>query len=187
MIISELDLKKLISERRRMSTYETILPKDAGYLILPFHFSTCWISTNLTRTFTQTPFVPQNKADRNRRCDEILNIQALGLKKRLAHTHCTNAVVGISGGLDSTLALLVTAKAFDMLGLDRSGILSVTMPCFGTTDRTYQNACELTKILGATLKEIPTMKPLICISGISGMTVPCMMSLTKIHRHASVH
>ena len=154
MIISELDLKKLISERRRMSTYETILPKDAGYLILPFHFHHVG-TTNLTRTFTQTPFVPQNKADRDRRCDEILNIQALGLKKRLAHTHCTNAVVGISGGLDSTLALLVTAKAFDMLGLDRSGILSVTMPCFGTTDRTYQNACELTKILGATLKEIP--------------------------------
>jgi NAD+ synthase (glutamine-hydrolysing) len=154
MIISELDLKKLISERRRMSTYETILPKDAGYLILPFHFHHVG-TTNLTRTFTQTPFVPQNKADRDRRCNEILNIQALGLKKRLAHTHCTSAVVGISGGLDSTLALLVTAKAFDMLGLDRSGILSVTMPCFGTTDRTYQNACELTKILGATLKEIP--------------------------------
>ena len=94
MIISELDLKKLISERRRMSTYETILPKDAGYLILPFHFHHVG-TTNLTRTFTQTPFVPQNKADRDRRCNEILNIQALGLKKRLAHTHCTSAVVGI--------------------------------------------------------------------------------------------
>ena len=79
----------------------------------------------------------------------------MGLKKRLAHTRSKSAVVGISGGLDSTLALLVTAKAFDMLGLDHSGILSVTMPCFGTTDRTYQNACELTRILGATLKEVP--------------------------------
>ena len=83
------------------------------------------------------------------------SIQALGLKKRLHHTNCKSAVIGISGGLDSTLALLVTVKAFDMLNLDRSGILAVTMPCFGTTDRTYQNACELTKILGATLKEVP--------------------------------
>jgi NAD+ synthase (glutamine-hydrolysing) len=78
----------------------------------------------------------------------------MGLKKRLAHTHSTSAVVGISGGLDSTLALLVTAKAFDMLGMDRSQIISVTMPCFGTTDRTYNNACLLTKKLGATLKEV---------------------------------
>ena len=78
----------------------------------------------------------------------------MGLKKRLAHTHCQSAVIGISGGLDSTLALLVTARAFDLLGIPRKQILSVTMPCFGTTDRTYQNACELTRCLGATLKEI---------------------------------
>ena len=74
----------------------------------------------------------------------------MGLKKRLAHTHCQSAVIGISGGLDSTLALLVTARAFDLLGIPRKQILSVTMPCFGTTDRTYQNACQLTKKLGAT-------------------------------------
>ena len=81
-------------------------------------------------------------------------IQAMGLKKRLAHTNCKSAVVGISGGLDSTLALLVVAKAFDLLGIERSCIESVTMPCFGTTDRTYQNACLLTQKLGATLREV---------------------------------
>lgn len=154
MIYSEIDLGKIISERRRMSTFESLIPEENNYRVISFAYDSVE-ETTLTRRFTQTPFVPQDKTDRDRRCNEILNIQALGLKKRLAHAHCTNAVVGISGGLDSTLALLVTAKAFDMLGLDRSGILSVTMPCFGTTDRTYQNACELTKILGATLKEVP--------------------------------
>ena len=89
------------------------------------------------------------------RCEEILTIQAMGLKKRLAHAHAKSAVVGISGGLDSTLALLVSAKAFDALGMDRSGIVAVTMPCFGTTDRTYQNACKMSVKLGATLREIP--------------------------------
>ena len=82
-------------------------------------------------------------------------IQAMGLKKRLAHTNARTAVVGISGGLDSTLALLVTARAFDMLGRDKKDIIAVTMPCFGTTDRTYQNACEMSKKVGATLIEVP--------------------------------
>ena len=81
----------------------------------------------------------------HRRCEEILTIQAMGLKKRLAHTNARAAVVGISGGLDSTLALLVTARAFDMLGRDKKDIIAVTMPCFGTTDRTYQNACKMSK------------------------------------------
>ena len=154
IICSEIDLGKLISERRRMSTFESITPESCGYQVITFDYQKLK-DTALTRSFAQTPFVPQNKTDRDRRCNEILNIQAMGLKKRLTHTHCSNAVIGISGGLDSTLALLVTAKAFDLAGLDRNGILSVTMPCFGTTDRTYQNACELTKILGATLKEVP--------------------------------
>ena len=153
IICSEIDLGKLISERRRMGTFCTATHVD-NYRIIDFSYQSI-DNTELTRSFAPTPFVPQDKADRDRRCNEILSIQALGLKRRLAHTNCENAVVGISGGLDSTLALLVTAKAFDMLGLDRSGILSVTMPCFGTTDRTYQNACELTKTLGATLKEVP--------------------------------
>ncbi len=88
-------------------------------------------------------------------CEEILMIQAMGLKKRLSHAHARSAVAGISGGLDSTLALLVTAKAFDMLGLKRSEITAVTMPCFGTTDRTYRNACRMSVKLGARLREIP--------------------------------
>lgn len=156
-IISEIDLGKLVSERKRINTFQ---PKsydghtNTDYSILPFSFKEVK-ETKLTRTYPKTPFVPGHQADRDRRCDEILSIQAMGLKKRLAHTGGKNAVVGISGGLDSTLALLVTVKAFDMLGLDRKGILSVTMPCFGTTDRTYHNACELTNILGATLKEVP--------------------------------
>ena len=159
MILSEIDLGRLTSERRRISTFPQIVPgtdeseKDA-YQIIHFTFQQVE-ETTLTRHYERTPFVPNSKADRDRRCDEILHIQAMGLKKRLAHTHCTSAVIGISGGLDSTLALLVTAKAFDLLGLDRSGIVAVTMPCFGTTDRTYQNACTLTKQLGATLKEVP--------------------------------
>ena len=125
-----------------------------SYQVREFHFRDLQ-QTKLTRIYSRTPFVPHSKQDRDHRCDEILNIQAMGLRKRLEHTHCNHAVIGISGGLDSTLALLVTVKAFDMLGLDHSGILAVTMPCFGTTDRTYQNACTLTQRLGATLQEVP--------------------------------
>ena len=154
IICSEIDLGRLISERRRMGTFSSASPEDANYRVISFSFLQL-NDIDLTRTWAQAPFVPQDKTDRDRRCDEILNIQALGLKKRLRHTNCKSAIIGISGGLDSTLALLVTVKAFDMLELNRSGILAVTMPCFGTTDRTYQNACELTKILGVTLKEVP--------------------------------
>lgn len=154
MIISELDLGRLTSERRRMTTFNVTPPEEAGYEVIYFTFSDI-VETKLTRRYEKTPFVPNDINDRNRRCDEILSIQAMGLKKRLVHTDCKSAVIGISGGLDSTLALLVTAKAFDMAGLDRSGIQAITMPCFGTTDRTYQNACTLTAKLGATLKEVP--------------------------------
>lgn len=159
LICSEIDLGRLASERQRITTYHTepafdpTLAKPA-YPTIEFRFQDIQ-QTELTRTYSRTPFVPHAKEDRDRRCDEILNIQAMGLRKRLEHTHCDHAVIGISGGLDSTLALLVTAKAFDMLGLDRSGILAVTMPCFGTTDRTYQNACTLTQTLGAVLQEVP--------------------------------
>lgn len=159
LILSELDLGRLVSERQRMSTFQIHYEDDMhtssnGYQTLCFSFRDN-AETKLSRYYSRTPFVPNAKADRDKRCDEILTIQAMGLRKRLEHTHCTNVVIGISGGLDSTLALLVTAKAFDMLGLDRSGILSVTMPCFGTTDRTYQNACTLTRKLGTTLQEVP--------------------------------
>ena len=98
--------------------------------------------------------MPSGKEDRDRRCQEILTIQAMGLKKRLEHTGCSHIVVGISGGLDSTLALLVMVKAMDMLGLPREHITAVTMPCFGTTSRTYNNACQMTRTLGCTLREV---------------------------------
>lgn len=159
-ICSEFDLGRLASERQRITTYHAqnnssnlALTKQI-YQVREFHFRDIQ-QTKLTRIYSRTPFVPHSKQDRDHRCDEILNIQAMGLRKRLEHTHCNHAVIGISGGLDSTLALLVTVKAFDMLGLDHSGILAVTMPCFGTTDRTYQNACTLTQRLGATLQEVP--------------------------------
>ena len=149
IIYGDLDLERISAERRRMTTFKT----DMGmYQTISFCLSL--EETKLARVFPKNPFVPQDERDRDARCDEILNIQAMGLKKRLAHVKAGKAVVGISGGLDSTLALLVTARAFDMLGLPRKDILSVTMPCFGTTDRTYNNACELTRRLGATLKEV---------------------------------
>lgn len=154
MTMSELDLGRLVSERRRMGTFEITPPAQTGYKVCHFSFRNL-NETKLTRFYSRTPFVPSAKADRDRRCNEIFNIQAMGLKKRLAHTHCKSAVLGISGGLDSTLALLVTARAFDLLGLDRTGIKAITMPCFGTTDRTMKNACTLTEKLGASLQEIP--------------------------------
>ena len=151
MIVSEIDIFRLLSERRKNTTFQTTEERHLPKVL--FHISV--EETALTRSFAQTPFVPQNMAEREKRCEEILMIQAMGLKKRLVHTHSRTAVVGISGGLDSTLALLVTAKAFDMAGKDCKDIIAVTMPCFGTTDRTYQNACLMSKKLGATLKEVP--------------------------------
>ena len=150
MITAEIDVDRLVNERRRMTTYPSQYLQD--YVNIEFDLRLG--ETSLTRYIDPHPFVPSSKADRDERCDEILNIQAMGLKKRIEHTHCQSAVIGISGGLDSTLALLVTARAFDMAGISRDKITSVTMPCFGTTDRTYNNACELTRILGATLREI---------------------------------
>lgn len=150
VIYGDLDVKRLACERSKMTTFPT--GDDQGHLGIPFHLE--MEKTVLDRTFDPMPFVPSGKADRDRRCDEILSIQAMGLKTRLAHIHGKSAVVGLSGGLDSTLALLVTARAFDMLGLDRAQIQCVTMPCFGTTDRTYRNACTLAEQIGASLKEV---------------------------------
>lgn len=109
---------------------------------------------DLLRGIAPLPFVPADDAERDRRCEEIIHIQTAGLARRLDATRCRSLVVGVSGGLDSTLALLVAARAFDSLGLDRSGILGVTMPGFGTTGRTYRNAVTLIETLGATLREI---------------------------------
>ncbi len=151
VIYSEIDLDRLLSERRKNTTFKAM--EDPVLWRIPFEVRI--EETKLTREISSRPFVPEHAKDRAVRCEEILMIQAMGLKKRLAHAHAKNAVVGISGGLDSTLALLVSAKAFDMLGLDRKGITAVTMPCFGTTDRTYRNACKMSVKLGASLREIP--------------------------------
>lgn len=153
-ITAEIDLQHISNERRRISTYLVEDECKDKFTFVDFTFSRIE-DVKLTRTYRQTPFVPSSKYAKQERCDEILMLQAMGLRKRLLHTHCKSVVIGISGGLDSTLALLVTALAFDKAGLDRKDIICVTMPCFGTTDRTYTNAVELTKILGATLKEIP--------------------------------
>ena len=150
-VVSELDLYRLQAERRRMSTYHKA--EESAYFFTPFHMKA--EDTELTRTYSRYPFIPGKKEEREKRCDEILMLQAMGLRKRLAHTGSRHAVIGISGGLDSTLAALVTARAFDLLGIPRKNILCVTMPCFGTTERTRRNAMRLTEGLGGTLKEIP--------------------------------
>ena len=149
-LYGELDIQRLRFERRRMNTWQP--SGTAGYRIVPFHLEEEEIP--LTRKFNSMPFVPSDQSERDRRCEEILSIQSYGLKKRYEHTGAKAAVIGISGGLDSTLALLVTVRAFDMLSLERSRIFAVTMPCFGTTDRTYDNACKLARTLGLTLEEV---------------------------------
>lgn len=150
IIYGDIDLERLTGERRRSSTFRTKTDKD----YLEIDFTLPETALHLTRQIDPTPFIPNNRKNLNDRCEEILAIQAMGLKKRLEHTNCQHAVLGISGGLDSTLALIVTALAFDFLDKPRSCITAVTMPCFGTTDRTYRNACELTKRLGAELLEV---------------------------------
>ncbi|QHQ59669.1 NAD(+) synthase [Anaerocolumna sedimenticola] len=154
-IFSELDVQKLMNERRRMTTFTHTSFQEYEIIEFRYRLSDPLPETKLTRFIDRAPFVPGVKEDRDRRCEEIIHIQAYGLKKRLEHTCAKNAVIAISGGLDSTLALLVTCKAFDLLQLDRKGIITVTMPCFGTTDRTYQNALSLAEHLGTTLMEIP--------------------------------
>lgn len=148
--VTDLDLERVMHDRIQKTTFSYT---DEYYEEIPFNLEI--EETKLTRTIDASPFVPKNMADRNERCDEILNIQAYGLVKRLEHTNATTAVIGISGGLDSTLALLVTVRAFDILGLPREGIQAITMPGFGTTDRTYDNAVSLIRDLKATFREIP--------------------------------
>ncbi len=151
-LVTQIDLGRLHNERRRMSTFANdATASDMEVVTFDMPIDT---ATPLTRTFERTPFVPQDESHRDERCKEILDIQSYGLAKRLRHTHATHAVIGLSGGLDSTLALLVTVRAFDTVGLSREGIVSVTMPCFGTTDRTYDNAIRLATQLGTSLREI---------------------------------
>ncbi len=151
LTISEIDVQRLTYERRRMNTYA--FPPSDGYIFSDY----CKFEreeTELTRPVSPTPFIPADESRRGERCEEILTIAALGLKKRMEHTNAPCAVVGLSGGLDSTLAILITAKAFDMQGKDRKRILAVTMPCFGTTKRTRSNAEILAQELGTDFLEV---------------------------------
>ena len=150
IIYADIDVQKLAAERRKMTSFPGGQTDD----YFEQEFSLEVKENKITRTFPKAPFVPDNQDERDKRCDEILSLQSMGLKKRLEHTNCKHAVVGISGGLDSTLAVLVPARAFDLLDIPRENLICVTMPCFGTTDRTYQNAVSLIKELGATLKEV---------------------------------
>lgn len=149
-IYGVLDVDRIQKERMRKNTF--LEKEDREYREV--FFSIKEDSDSLERQFYKLPFVPADLKERRNRWEEILDIQAYGLKKRLEHTKSSHAVIGISGGLDSTLALLVAVRAFDLLGLDRKGIVAVTMPCFGTTDRTYLNACTLIRELHTEFREI---------------------------------
>ena len=149
LTISEIDVDRLAYERRRMTTFPA-----GGEYAYSNYFELELGKTKLTRYVSPNPFVPEDAGDRAERCNEILKIAALGLTKRLEHTRAKTAVVGLSGGLDSTLAILITAVAMKLLDRPASDIIAVTMPCFGTTDRTRDNAMELAERLGATLKRI---------------------------------
>lgn len=151
LTISEIDVEKLTAERRRMNTYAS--PEKTPE-IWRISFDMDLTRTRLTRHISPTPFVPEDAESRQTRCSEILCIAALGLKKRLEHTGAKTAVVGLSGGLDSTLAVLITALAMQMLDRPSTDIIAVTMPCFGTTDRTKSNAVLLAERLGATLRTV---------------------------------
>ena len=153
-IYSEIDIKRIADDRRKNTSFKVDITAD--YVRNTFVLKQ--EETKLSRKFARFPFVPKEEIQRAKRCEEIFAIQANGLKKRLEHTHCKSAVVGVSGGLDSTLAMLVTVRAFDLLGMDRKNIRAVTMPCFGTTDRTYDNACLLAKTLGCSLQEVDIKK-----------------------------
>lgn len=149
-VYGDIDLDRIKNERRKMTTYDSKDEED--YTVVTFEMN--MDNNELSTKINNMPFVPGDIAKRNERCEEILTIQAMGLKKRLEHTNAKSAVIGISGGLDSTLALLVTVRAFDMLGRDRKGIVAVTMPGFGTTDRTYDNALKMIEKLGTSFIEI---------------------------------
>ena len=150
LTVSEVDVARIAFERRRITTFPPARQERMDWS----EFSLEPVETSLTRPIGTNPFVPDDSGDRDRRCREILHIAALGLKKRLAHTGAKSAVVGLSGGLDSTLALLITARAMDLLGRPRTDITAVTMPCFGTTSRTKSNAQLLAERIGTTFQTI---------------------------------
>ncbi len=154
LIISEIDVESLRMLRRINTTFAASVDREVNEKTV--HITTEPFTPQpftLTRSIEAHPFVPTGK-ELDERCEEIFAIQVCGLAKRIVHTHCKTVVVGISGGLDSTLALLVCTRTYDKLGMDRKGIIGVTMPGFGTTGRTYNNALQLMRSLGITMKEI---------------------------------
>ncbi|MCI1209878.1 MAG: NAD(+) synthase, partial [Treponema sp.] len=159
LIFADLDLERLVQERRRTTTFAQSVSEynsENQYRKIPVDLKTTGIpARELKYPVESRPFVPSGRTERTERCREVIMLQAHGLAKRLRHIQARTVVLGLSGGLDSTLALLVTAAAFDLCSLPHSGIQAVTMPCFGTTDRTYRNACSLARKTGAALSEIP--------------------------------
>lgn len=155
-IFADIDFERICQERRKTTSFGFSVNNNffnSDYVIIKINLQNSQI-TNFERFIDSHPFVPSNKEKRTQRCLEVVNLQSQGLAKRLRHINCQSAVVGLSGGLDSTLALLITCKAFDFCKIERSKITAITMPCFGTTDRTYKNACILAKECGVSLKEI---------------------------------
>lgn len=174
LVVSEIDVEFLRTERRVNTTFAAcrrrVVPEAAARISTELVNSR---ELNLTRTYDPHPFVPQGPT-LDERCEEIFSIQVAGLAQRLTHTKAKSAVVGISGGLDSTLALLVCVKTFDKLGWPRKGIVGVTMPGFGTTDRTYTNAIDLMTSLGVTVREVSIRKA-------------CLQHFEDIGHDAAVH
>lgn len=153
LIYNDIDVARLTATRYKDISYMGVVKeKDTQYDIVSYEGYNP--DNTLIRQYDEYPFVPKNTQERDERCEEILTIQAMGLAKRLKHTGIKKTVIGISGGLDSTLAFLVVVKAYKILGLDSKDIYGITMPGFGTTNRTYENACEFVRLYGATLKEI---------------------------------
>ena len=153
LIYSDVDIKRLVNDRRKNTSF--ISNTDKEYRNIYFTTSK---NNFISRKYSKYPFVPSNEDKREERCKEIINIQSSALAKRLKHTNIKKCVIGVSGGLDSTLAFLVIKKAFEKLKIDNKNIIAVTMPGFGTTNRTYENALDLIKINNATLKEIDIKK-----------------------------
>ena len=151
LLITQIDVHRLEQTRRSQSPFTSEEPRD--YLTVDFHWTQ--EETKLTRPVAPMPFVPVDQQERKDTCEEILTIAALGLKRRMEHTCAKTAVIGLSGGLDSTLAMLIILRAFDMMGRDHKDILAVTMPCFGTTDRTRSNAEILAERAGCSFRTVP--------------------------------
>lgn len=150
-ITADIDIQKLNADRRKMSTFNY---KNSNSYPTINEFSLDVVETKLSRSFSRTPFVPSSKDNLEYRCREIIHIQSSGLQRRIKAAHATNAVIGLSGGLDSTLAYLVTVDAFKNLGYPLENIMAITMPCFGTTSRTRSNAQKMAEAIGTSFKEI---------------------------------